>query len=180
MPTPAWYVSLREWGLETLRPGMMLRLSAVGLAVELLIAASTLAPGAPVLPQWPQFVLVPLIFVIHFSAILRVQASGRRRLRWREMVAEVPPVFVAAAVILLAGAWLVSMASLLRLGGQPTMSGGHYYLNDHGTLLPVRRAAYEHARVLEERIFTLGPSIFFTLGVLVHYPRRGVAAGAFP
>jgi hypothetical protein len=137
MPTPAWDVSLREWGLETLRPGMMLRLSVAGLAVELLIAARTLAPGAPLLPQWPQFLLVPLIFVIHFSSILRVQSSGRRRLRWRELAAEVPPVFVAAAVV------------------------------------------YEHARVLEQRIFTLGPSIFFTLGVLVHYPRRGVAAGAF-
>src|SRR5580693_8313127 len=71
MPTPAWDVSLREWGLETLRPGMMLRLSVAGLAVELLIAARTLAPGAPLLPQWPQFLLVPLIFVIHFSSILR-------------------------------------------------------------------------------------------------------------
>lgn len=64
-----------------------------------------------------------------------------------------------------------------RLGRQPTISGGHYYLNDHG-LIPVTKAAYEHALVLQQRIFTLGPSIFFGLGVLVHYPRRRVGGNA--
>jgi hypothetical protein len=37
---------------------------------------------------------------------------------------------------------------------------------------PVSKAAYEHGLVLQQRIFTLGPAIFFALGALVHYPRR--------
>jgi hypothetical protein len=52
------------------------------------------------------------------------------------------------------------------------MSGGHYYLNNHGDFIPVTRAAYRHALVLQQRIFTLGPGVFFALGVLVHWPGR--------
>ena len=70
------------------------------------------------------------------------------------------------------------LSSITSIGGQPTISGGHYYLNDHGSLIAVTKAAYERTLVLQQRIFTLGPSVFFALGVLVHYPRRAVGGGA--
>jgi hypothetical protein len=177
MPTP-WYAAVRKRGLRTLKPDTMFRLSAVCVVVELLIAASTLAPDAPLVPQWPQFVLFPVIFVVHFSSVLRLTPE-RGRLRWRQMLAgltELPVALVVAFIVLFVAVWLILMASITSIGGQPTMSGSHYYLNDHGTLIPVTRAAYRHALVLQQRIFTLGPSVFFALGVLVHYPRRQTGA----
>jgi hypothetical protein len=171
---------LRAWGLA-LRPGTMLRLSCVCLVAELLIAASTLAPGAPVVPQWPMFVLFPLVFVVHFSSVLRLAPEQRGRrlslsgLRW-DVVRQLPPILVGGFIILFAGAWLVMMVSIGSVGGQPTMSGGRYHLNNHGTFIPVTKAAYEHALVLQQRIFTLLPSVFFAFGVLAHHARRGAAA----
>jgi hypothetical protein len=165
---------LRVWGLRTLKPEMMLRLSLAGLALDLLIAASTLAPGAPLIPQWPQFVLFPPIFVVHFSSVLRL-APVAGRFRWRDLVAGPPPVVGLGFGVLLVAAWLVLVSSITSIGGQPTMSAGHYYLNDHGSLIAVSKAAYEHGLVLQQRIFTLGPAMFFALGVLIHYPQRGVA-----
>lgn len=167
-------IVVREWGLRILKPKAMLRLSVAGLALELLIASSTLAPNAPVVPQWPQFLLFPLIFVVHLSSVLRL--NPERPLRWRELLAGVPPVAAAALVIIFVGAVLVLMASIGSIGGKPTMSGGRYYLDNHGSLTPVTKAAYEHALVLQQRIFTLGPSVFFALGALVHYRRPGNGA----
>jgi hypothetical protein len=155
----------------------LLCVSVAGMTLDLLIAATTLAPDAPLLPQWPQFILFPLIFVVHFSSVLRL-ARGAGRFRWRDLVAGVPPVLGLGLGILFVGAWLVLMLSITSISGQPTMNGGHYYLNDHGSLLAVTKAAYEHALVLQQRIFTLGPSVFFALGVLVHYPRPSVGGSA--
>jgi hypothetical protein len=155
----------------------MLRVSVAGMTLDLLIAATTLAPAAPLVPQWPQFVLFPLIFVVHFSSVLRLAPAGGR-FRWRDLVAGVPPVLGLGFGVLCVGTWLVLMSSITSVGGQPTMSGGHYYLNDHGSLIAVTKAAYEHTLVLQQRIFTLAPSVFFALGVLVHYPRRDVGGRA--
>jgi hypothetical protein len=169
--------AMRAWALRALKPETMLRVSVAGLMLDLLIAASTLAPGAPVVPQWPQFVLFPLIFIVQFSSVLRLTSAGGRP-RWRDVVAGVPPVLVVAFGVLFVGVWLASMSSIAGIGGQPTISGGRYYLNDHGSLIPVTKAVYEHAVVLQQRIFTLIPSVFFALGVLLHYPRRGVSGSA--
>ena len=155
----------------------MLRVSMAGMTLDLFIAATTLAPGAPLVPQWPQFVLFPLIFVVHFSSVLRLTPVGGR-FRWRDLVAGVPPALGLGFGVLFVGAWLVLMSSITGIGGQPTMSAGHYFLNDHGSLIPVTKAAYEHALVLQQRIFTLGPSVFFALGIVVHYPRRDLGASA--
>jgi len=168
---PRRYESLRAWGLRTLKPGTMFRISVVGMTVVLLIAVSTLAPGAPVIPQWPEFVLFPFIFVVHFSSVLRLTPT-RGRFRWRDQFVGIPPIFVAAFFVLLIGAWLVGVSSITSIGGQPTVRGGHYFLNDHGALMPVSKTAYDHALVLQQRIFTLIPSVFFALGALIHYPGR--------
>jgi hypothetical protein len=153
---------------------LVLWLSGSCLAVDLLIAASTLAPGAPLLAQWPEFVLFPLAIIVNFSSVMYLRRySGRRgRVRWREFVEGLPRELVISFVVLFAVAWLVGLDSITSIGGQPTISGGRYYLNDHGTLTQVTRPAYQHALVLQQRIFTLIPSVFFALAVLAHYPRR--------
>ena len=79
-------------------------------------------------------------------------------------------VFIAF-IILLVVAWLVLLVSISQIGGQPTMSGSHNYLNDHGDFIPVTRGVYCHALVLRQPIFTLVPAVFFALGVL--RTRRG-------
>ncbi len=147
---PARYLAVRQSGLRMLKPRTMLRVAVAGLAIDLLIAASTLAPNAPLLPQWPQFVLFPLIFVVHFSSVLRF-TSDRGRPKWRELRRGLPPGTIVAFIVLFVVAWLVLMVSIGQIGGQPTMSGGHYYLNDHGDFIPVTRAAYRHALVLLTR-----------------------------
>lgn len=173
MPTPR-FVAVRRWGLRTFKRHTMLRLSGACLVIELLIAASTLAPDAPLLPQWPQFVLLPLVFVVHLSSVLRVTPETGRP-RWRQFLTGLPPVVIVGFILLFVGAWLGLLASILAIGGQPTMSGGRYYLNEHG-LVPVSYAVYHHALILQQRIFTLGPAAFFAVGVLAHYPRGAVGA----
>lgn len=170
------YDELRAWGLGKLKE-TMLRISVLGMTLDLLIAASTLLPGAPVVPQWPQFVLFPFIFVVHFSSVLRLTPK-RGRLRWRDLVAGVPPAIGVGLGVLFVGAWLGAMASITGIGGQPTISGGHYYLNNHGSFIAVTRAGYDHALVLQQRIFTLIPAMFFGVGVLVHYPRQNGQAAS--
>jgi hypothetical protein len=62
-----------------------------------------------------------------------------------------------------------------RCGSRPSAESTRHRpgcLNDHGDFIPVTRAAYWHALVLQQRIFTLGPGVFFALCVLVHWPRR--------
>jgi hypothetical protein len=167
------YEALSAWGLRTFKQQTMFRVSLAGLVLDLLIGASTFLPGAPVIPQWPEFVLFPFIFVVHFSSILRLNAVGKRP-RFRDMVSGLPPLAIIGFVALFVGVWLMGITSITSIGGQPTVSGGHYYLNDHGSLIPVTKAGYEHALVLQQRIFTGIPSIFFALGALVHYPRRRV------
>ena len=176
MPTPG-FGAVRRWALKTFKPQAMLRLSGACLAIALLIAASTLARDAPLLPQWPQFVLPPFVFVVHFSSVLRL-TSETGRPRWREVVAGLPPVLVLAFIALVVGVGLVLGSSIPAIGGQPTITGGHYYLDDHGGLIPVTYATYRHALALQQRIFTLVPAVFFALGVLVHYPRSVVGAEA--
>jgi hypothetical protein len=87
---PSRYLAVRQRGLRTLKPKPMLRIAVAGLAMDLLIAASTLAPDAPLLPQWPQFVLFPLIFVVHFSSVLRFTLE-RGRPNWRELLRGLRP-----------------------------------------------------------------------------------------
>ncbi len=153
----------------------MLRLSAAGLAAELAIPLTTVTPGVPVVPTAVVILLFLGCFPIHFRtvAVLITRTGGRIRPdALRDLVDPVP---VAARVGFLAffvAAWVITAASFAHLGGQPTASHGRYFLNDHGSLLPVTHQAYLHAQIVQKRIFTLIPSVFYALGVLVNWPPR--------
>lgn len=67
---------MRAWVRRKLPKETMFRLSVGGLGIDLLIAASTLAPGAPLVPQWPQFVLFPVAIVVQFSSMARMPRVG--------------------------------------------------------------------------------------------------------
>ena len=49
--------------------------------------------------------------------------------------------------------------------GQPEVIGGHYFLNDHGELLPVTKLAYEHGRRITGMSF-VAVSMLFNLANL--------------
>jgi hypothetical protein len=40
--------------------GIAVAIATFGFAADIAIAASTLLPGAPIVPQWPQFALLPV------------------------------------------------------------------------------------------------------------------------
>jgi energy-coupling factor transporter transmembrane protein EcfT len=147
----------------------MFVISVTCMTIDLLIAASTLAPGAPVVPQWPQFALFPLIFVIGFSGIIFNARRGVRTL-FRGM----PPAMTIGFVVLFFSVWLYLILTIPTTSGQPFTSGGRYFLNNHGSTIAVTKAAYDHALIQGQRIFTLGPSMFFALGAMLHYPRREI------
>jgi hypothetical protein len=94
----ARYLAVRQWGLRMLKPRTMLRIAVAGLAIDPLIGASTLAPNAPLLPEWPQFVLRPLIFVVRFSSVLRF-TSDRGRPKWQELLRGLPPGIIVAFIV---------------------------------------------------------------------------------
>jgi hypothetical protein len=133
------------------------------LGAELLIAFTTVLPGAPLVPQWPQFALFPLVFVVHFRTIFLLRGRSTK-----EVFASIPRLrrFTFGALVVVV--WGIGLYSILHIGGQPEQRGDYYFLNDHGSMIPVTRAAFRHALVLQTRIFTLVPSMFFAIAVLLH------------
>jgi hypothetical protein len=93
-------------------------------------------------------------------------------MKMSDILSGVPPVAIGAFVAFFVLAWAVSYTSIAESRGQPTERAGRYYLNDHGDYIPVSHVEYLHAQVLSERSFSLIPSAFFALGVLVNLPRR--------
>jgi hypothetical protein len=72
-----------------MRARLALRVAIVGLCAELVIASTTVLPGAPILPQWLQFVLFPGIFIVHLRTVL-VRSRRGRDLRLGDLVRAVP------------------------------------------------------------------------------------------
>ncbi len=157
--------------------GRFLRISAFALACELVIAASTLLPGAPVVPSAFAFVLFPLVFVVHARTVWAAVRASRdiksgARIRFSDLFDGLPRMAIAVFVAFFVAIWFASGPWITESRGQPTERAGHYYLNDHGDYIPVSYDEYRHAQVLAERTFTLIPSVFFAFGVLMNLPRR--------
>jgi hypothetical protein len=142
--------------------------AVVGLSADLIIALTTVLPDAPLLPQWPEFAVFPFLFVVHLRTVLVFRG---RKAGFREMFDPLPrPIYLACGALFV-GAWVVTLWSITHLRGQPEQHGGAYFLDDHGSLIPVSHAAYRHALVLQQRIFSLIPGVFFGVGVLAHRAR---------
>jgi hypothetical protein len=159
---------------------LTLRVAIVGLCAELVVASTTVLPGAPIFPQWPQFVLFPGIFVVHLRTVL-VLSRRSRELSLGDLVRAVPRPLAVGFGALFIVAWVAFLSARAHLGGQPIEQHGRYFLNDHGEYVSVTHAQYLHALVWQQRIFTLIPSVFYALGVLVNVaspnarPRTGDA-----
>jgi len=137
--------------------------SIVGLGLSIAVALSTLLPGAPVLPLWTAYVLLPpaLLVNLHTAWVgLRLRRSHRVGLPGVPGFAMVG----CLAWIFLAGA--LAYVSVREGRGQPTVLHHRYYLDDKGTYLLVTHAEYLHQQVVEQRIFSLVPSVLFALAAL--------------
>lgn len=144
-----------------------------GLSGDLLIALTTVLPGAPLLPQWPQFVLFPFSFITTSAAVPALHA---RRVRLTEVVNGLPRRLRFGYTAFATTAFLVSVWSITHISGQPDRHANHYFLNDHGTLIRVSHDGYQHGRIYQQRIFTLIPSLFFAFAVLVlHRPKDNLS-----
>ena len=137
--------------------------SIVGLVLSVAVALSTLLPGAPVLPEWAAYVLLPLALLVNVRTawigvqLRRVPGVG---------LPGVPSVAKVAFVAWFVFAGTLAYISLTEARGQPTVFHGRYYLNDHGRYLLVNHAEYLHAQVVEQRNFSLIPGILLALGAL--------------
>jgi hypothetical protein len=137
--------------------------AALGLAGDSAIAASTLLPSAPVVGQWPQFVL----FVLALGVNVRTAALAAGR----DLADGVSPTRRAIYIVGFVTAWAVAVLSILASKGVPEMHHGAYFLDNHSNLTQVSRATYEHAQVLQQRIFTLIGATFFAATLIAHAPR---------
>ena len=174
---PAWRDSVVEAGARLDRR-LMFRLSAAGLAAELAIAVTTVLPNAPVVPPGVELPLFLGCFVVQFRSVtvLISRTEGRPRLgALRELMGPVPVIARIIFVAFFIGTCLITAPSFGHIAGQPTEIHGRYFLNDHGSLIPVTHRAYLHAQVLHQRLFTLIPSVFYALGVLANWPPRSAA-----
>jgi hypothetical protein len=132
-----------------------------------------------VVPRWTVFALFPGIFVVHLRSVLLLRTRAKRP-GLNQIVGGRPQALLAAYRALFVAVWVIAVASIAQLGGQPTVVNGEYFLNDHGDLIPVTLNGYRHALVLEQRIFTLIPSVFYALGVIVNWPPRQELLHGYP
>ncbi len=65
--------------------------------------------------------------------------------------------YTAIAVV----TWILIVVLLFGATGEPTQGDGHFYLNSHGSLIPVSHAHYVSERLRLQRIFSLTAAWFF-------------------
>lgn len=149
------------------------RVSVFGLCAELAIALTTAIPNGPIVPFGLVIPLFIGIFAVHIRTVAVLSSRADGRLSWsllRDLVSPVPVVVRIGFVAFLWAAWSISGAAIGHLGGQPEQLDGRFFLNDHGSLIAVTHRAYLHAQLLQLRTFTLIPSVFYALGVIVNWP----------
>ena len=77
--------------------------------------------------------------------------------------------------------WILMMVSIVSIQGQPVHAGGQYYLDDHGSHIPVTQAGYEDAVAKQQRIFAAGGTAFLIVALgmtLTFNPRRDLIGGS--
>lgn len=163
----------------------------VGVVIGGATVVSTYLPGAPYVPDAVWVILFISIFPIFGSVVMEMakRQRGRPRRRWndftgltneyynrrwdhfRRTLRSVPPALrygIPLAAVLL---WGSMMFGITSLQGQPEIHNGRYFLNDHGSLIPVDRAGYEHGLALQERLFASGATLFLGFAaVLTTWP----------
>jgi hypothetical protein len=99
-------------------------------------------------------------------------AGGRAR---REL--DVPPkeiggvpfrMCVVAGCVLFA-LFFIGGSGIVLSRGQPEMHHGRYFADDHGDLIPLTKAGYDHEVALGQRVFAAGSAAFLLLSALLSW-----------
>ena len=149
---------------------LVLSVAAVGAVACAVVVATTLPSGGPFLPTWLIWALLPGCILVHLRTVRVARFDLKKRLFDR------PKPLRAAAAILVAAAFGLSMQAVLTSRGNPERRGTHYYLRNHTELIPVSRSAYRYAQRREQRLFGGIAFIFYAIGILVHLPRQAAAS----
>jgi hypothetical protein len=85
------------------------------------------------------------------------------------------------AVPVVIGLWATMMSTMPTLQGQPGRDQSGYYLNDHGSRIPLSKADYERAVAAQDRLFAPGATMFLIIaGLLTAYTPRPHGPEALP
>ncbi len=175
--------------------------AAAGAALGLTLVALSYIPGQPVYPSWLVGVLFVSIFPLFGWAVIdrSIGQARRPRRRWNDfsgisnqdynrmwapfldaLKRHKGKLFVAGVVVV--GLWAIMMSSILTIQGQPEDDQVGYYLNDHGSRIPVSHAGYEAALAKQDRLFAAGATLFLLVaGALTAYkPRPPIPRESFP
>lgn len=173
--------------------------SAAGATLGLTLVVLTFIPGQPVYPTWLVAVLFVSIFPLFGWAVIEraVGQTRRPRRRWNDFSGLTnqdynriwAPLLDALklhrgrlllGVAVVGGLWAVMMSSILTIQGQPEHDQAGYYLNDHGSRIPVSHAGYEAALAKQDRLFAAGATLFLLIaGALTAYkPQPGAPQNA--
>jgi hypothetical protein len=148
---PMWRISVRN-----------LRVVAClsGAALGLVVIVTALIPGGHHLPEGIEFIPFVIAFPLFGWAIVerRMGASRNAKPTWPQLGAELSKYRNQLAVVipLLIVLWAIAIFSIVSLRGQPVHAGDRYYLDDHGSLIPVSQTGYEEATAKQQRIFAAG------------------------
>ena len=76
----------------------------------------------------------------------------RNRLLWRRILKRVPRAVLLAIGASFLLAWLAGTTAMLQMkGGLPEGHGDRYFTNNHGELIPLTKARYEHQLTVQYR-----------------------------
>lgn len=154
-----------------------------GAAFGFLVVVLALLPGAPYLPDGFEFIPFLMLFPLFGWAVIeraRDQAArqrGKPRQKWYErgmttneeanrswdrmrQQAHKYRVLLAIGVPVLIVTWVLALYFIISIGGQPEHVGNRYYLDDHGSHIPVTKAGYENAVAKQELIFAAAGTMF--------------------
>lgn len=139
---------------------------------------STLLPGVPIMPGAVVALVFALVFPVFGIALVPV-ALSRPKVGLRDMAARrtwkkelratirerIPATVRNVIVTVFVAAWLAAMSGILSAKGQPERHHGHYYANDHGSLIPLTKAGYDHQVAVEHRGFSAIAVAFYAITV---------------
>ena len=162
---------------------------ALGVGIGLLLVVLSYLPGAPTYPGGLSAVLFVSVFPLFGWAVIEraFTAARRPRRRWNDFKGITNEdydrawrgvfdfakrfrmlLFVAVPVVI--GLWVSMISTMPTLQGQPTHDSTGYYLDDHGSHIPVSKAGYDRAIAAQDRLFAAGATLFLVVaGALTAY-----------
>ena len=86
---------------------------------------------------------------------------------WGRMLAHAHKyrVFLVIGIPVVILLWILMLISIVSIQGQPVHAGTEYYLDDHGSHIPVTKAGYEAAIAKQQTIFAAGGAMFLLVSI---------------